>query len=149
MTDLIDEQRRNALGRQAARLVACIEKDLAAQQTVDVDITPAQKAVLIQLETTGNRITTLAQRLGTSKQAASKLVQEIENKGLVVRLPDPEDGRASVIQFTDKGRAIVDTTVSYFEELERQIAAEIGHEDLALVKAKLKRIADFLDPHGF
>lgn len=126
-----------------------IDRGLLAHQTVDFDVTPAQKAVLIQLETTGNRITTLARRLGTSKQAASKLVQEVEQKGLVERIPDPNDGRASIIQFTAQGRAVVEDTVSYFEDLEDQLAAEIGREDLALVKAKLKKIADFLDPDGF
>lgn len=145
----LDELRSNSLGRLTTRVVAAIERELATRQVVAVDISPAQKAVLIQLETTGNRITTLAARLGISKQATSKLVQELETKGLVARTPDPADGRASQIIFTASGLELVEGTVGYFRELEARLADEIGPEDLALVKSKLKAIARILDPEGF
>ncbi|WP_377190912.1 MarR family winged helix-turn-helix transcriptional regulator [Ruegeria meonggei] len=122
---------------------------MANQTSTGISTTRAQKAVLVQLESQGNRITTLALRLGISKQATSKLVQDLEGKKLVTRVPDPDDSRASLIQFTDAGKAVVETTVLYFEDLELKLGAQIGREDLNLVKAKLKQVANIMDPHGF
>ena len=147
--DRLDLRRSELLGRIVTRVAMGISNRVTAGSTSGVDVTAAQKALLVQLELKGSRVTTLAMRLGVSKQAASKLVHDLEGKGLVERVPDPEDKRASVIRFTDDGRHIVENTVAALERFEEAVALEIGPEDLALVKAKLKRIAALVDPHGF
>lgn len=146
---LLDEKRSASFGRLVTRIATRIQKDLAARPDQDLALTASQKSVLIQLEAKGNSAASLALRLGISKQATSKLVQDLEKKKLVFRQADPDDGRSSIIQFTEKGQNIVQDTVQYFENLEREISDELGKENLQLTKEKMTVIADFLDPHGF
>ena len=37
----------------------------------------------------------------------SQLIQRLERQGLVVRVSDPDDGRAALIDITDAGRALI------------------------------------------
>jgi DNA-binding MarR family transcriptional regulator len=53
------------------------------------------------------RIGSLAEAAGVSPPAMSRLVNHLEEHGLVVRRPDPSDGRASVVEATDAGRDVV------------------------------------------
>src|SRR5690242_15425598 len=49
----------------------------------------------------------LAQRMGMTKGAISKLADRLVVKGLVVRRADPEDGRAQSLALLPVGRALV------------------------------------------
>lgn len=54
------------------------------------------------------RLTTLAAREGISQPSMTQLIQRLERAGLVTRLPDPDDGRAALIDITDAGRTLLD-----------------------------------------
>ena len=54
------------------------------------------------------RLTTLAAREGISQPSMTQLIQRLERAGLVARLPDPDDGRAALIDITDAGRTLLD-----------------------------------------
>ena len=149
MKNNLDQRRAQALGRIATRMSLRFQRDLAERLSLDEDVSPAQKTLLINIEDAGTRVTTLAKRLNVSKQAASKLVLELEARDLVVRTPDPADSRAIVVSYTDTGRSIVEDTVGYFDEIEAQIAAHFGRGKLAKLRKEMKALADFLDPDGF
>lgn len=53
------------------------------------------------------RLTALAAAEGTSQPSTSQLVQRLERQGLVVRVRDPQDARASLIALSDAGRTLV------------------------------------------
>src|SRR5215467_472515 len=53
----------------------------------------------------GVRPGTLAERAGMSKQAMNQLLRSLEDLGYIVRSDAPEEGRARVIRFTERGRA--------------------------------------------
>lgn len=53
------------------------------------------------------RVTALAVRQGVTQPTMTTLVHTLERDGLVVRLPDPADGRASLVQLTDSGAQLV------------------------------------------
>ncbi|MGH3500594.1 MAG: MarR family winged helix-turn-helix transcriptional regulator [Nocardioidaceae bacterium] len=53
------------------------------------------------------RLTTLGAAEGVSQPSMSQLVQRLERQGLVVRIRDPQDGRASRIAISDAGRTLV------------------------------------------
>lgn len=148
-SDPLDTQRSASLGRLIARAHLRISSDLAKRSEIDRDLSPAQKSALVQLEVSGSRVTTLAKRLGVSKQAASKLVLDLEAKGLVHRTADPDDRRSAVIHFTPRGRTIVQDTVAYFDEIESRIAEEVGAAALSRLKTDMRTVADLLDPDGF
>lgn len=49
------------------------------------------------------RQSALAEAIGTDKPTMSRLVQELEEAGLVERSPDPSDGRAQLVRLTAEG----------------------------------------------
>ena len=53
-----------------------------------------------------SRLTALAAATGIAQPAMTQLVGRLEREGLVVRLIDPEDARATLVAITDAGRAL-------------------------------------------
>jgi DNA-binding MarR family transcriptional regulator len=47
-----------------------------------------------------------------SPAATTHRIQRLEERGLVVRRPDPADGRYGVVELTDSGRQLVDAAVT-------------------------------------
>jgi DNA-binding MarR family transcriptional regulator len=54
------------------------------------------------------RLTTLAAKEAVSQPSMTQLVQRLERLGFVTRLPDPDDGRASLVGVTPHGRTMLD-----------------------------------------
>ncbi|MBP1234374.1 DNA-binding MarR family transcriptional regulator [Arthrobacter sp. PvP102] len=52
-----------------------------------------------------SRATHLAARLGVSAPVLSRHIADLEEHGLVVRRPDPEDGRAQLVALSEAGAA--------------------------------------------
>jgi DNA-binding MarR family transcriptional regulator len=55
-----------------------------------------------------SRLTVLAAATGIAQPAMTQLVGRLERDGLVVRLVDPDDARATLVAITDAGRALRD-----------------------------------------
>jgi DNA-binding MarR family transcriptional regulator len=67
------------------------------------------RAVLRALRDDGpTRLTELACSTGVSQPAMTQLVGRMEREGLVVRLIDPEDARATLVEITGAGLAVWD-----------------------------------------
>jgi DNA-binding MarR family transcriptional regulator len=67
----------------------------------------APRTVLATLEEDGpTRLTALAAPNGVSQPAMTQLVGRLERDGLVVRLVDPDDARATLVDITPAGRAL-------------------------------------------
>ena len=54
------------------------------------------------------RLTAMATAAGISQPSMTELVQRLERQGLAIRLADPEDGRAALVDITHTGRALLD-----------------------------------------
>ncbi len=52
------------------------------------------------------RLTALAAATGVSQPAMTQLVRRLEREGLVTRLIDPEDARATLVAISDAGSAV-------------------------------------------
>lgn len=65
----------------------------------------------------------LARAMVLSPAATTHRIQLLEERGLVVRRPDPADGRFGVVELTEAGRALVDTAVTdHVATLDRLLA---------------------------
>ncbi len=69
------------------------------------DLRPAHGFAFVRLAGAGCTVGQLADHLGVTKQAASKLVDELARQDYVARSPHPDDGRAVLLVLSDKGRA--------------------------------------------
>jgi DNA-binding MarR family transcriptional regulator len=86
----------------------------------------------------GIRLTELAEKAGVTKQAMSELVIDLERLGYLERTPDPHDGRAKLIAFTDKGRAAVDAAMRAFEQMD----GALGERSVRSLRRGLLAILD-------
>jgi DNA-binding MarR family transcriptional regulator len=106
----------------------------------------AHNAVFVNLPADGLRLTDLADEAGISKQAMGELVDDLETKGYVERLPDPTDGRAKLIMWADRGRRAHEETLRVFEAIESEIALAAGADAVAALRSALLAIRAGLDP---
>ena len=89
----------------------------------------------------GSRLTELADRAGLTKQAMGDLVDQCEAWGLVTRHPDPRDGRARIVRFTDVGLAWLQAFKDAVAQAEAEFRAEVGDEVATVVAIGLEAYA--------
>ena len=123
---------------------AAVRADLARNGFGDV--APAHSALLRNLGEAGARPTELAAHAGVTRQAITKLVDELEQLDLVRRDPDPDDGRGVIVRYTDRGRAGVAIARKRMLALERAYAAQVGADRWAEVRSTLETLFGD-DPH--
>jgi DNA-binding MarR family transcriptional regulator len=89
----------------------------------------------------GSRLTDLAERSGLTKQAVGEAVAELERKGYMERVPDPEDGRAKIIKPTARGVDAALTGRRLFKEIEDEWGERYGEERVATLRECAEEIA--------
>lgn len=82
-------------------------------------ITMPAHLVFESLPPAGARLTTLAQRTGTTHQATGEVVADLVRRGYLTRVPDPADGRARLVVLTDRGRDLVRVALAEIAAIER------------------------------
>ena len=93
------------LRRTSGRMVEEITERMEASGFPD---SPARHyPVFENIDPAGTRLTVLAARAGITHQAMAQLVNELEQRRIVERRPDPSDGRARLVCLTSDGRMIV------------------------------------------
>jgi len=88
----------------------------------------------------GVRPTVLAERAGMSKQAMNRLLGSLEELGYLVRSSAPDEGRARIVRFTDRGHAAWKKVLDVLREIEREWQTELGAKDLSQLKRLLFRV---------
>jgi DNA-binding MarR family transcriptional regulator len=72
-------------------------------------LTPSQLSVLVTIEQNGPlRLGDLAAREVITPPTVTRLVASLQDRDLVIRASDPEDGRAALIEIAEPGRAVLD-----------------------------------------
>lgn len=100
--------------------------------------TRSADGVIIQHLVDGPRsVTDLAARMGVTQQAASKSVADLEARGYVARLPDPDDRRARRVTLTERGHAIVDAARRHRAAVDAEVAAQVGARRAAAARRTL------------
>ena len=115
---------------------AAVRADLA--QNGFGDVAPAHSALLREVGDDGARPSDLAAHAGVTRQAITKLVDELERLDLVRRDPDPDDGRGVIVRYTDRGRAVLGIARKRMLALERAWAAQVGADRWAEVRSTLE-----------
>jgi DNA-binding MarR family transcriptional regulator len=106
------------------------------------DFGNAKGTLLAQLDPDGTRLTTLAERLGITKQSASQLVTDLEQNDYVQRLPDPSDNRASLVRFTERGWQFCQDANRVRLELEAEYEAALGKDAMQNLRGLLEKLLE-------
>ncbi|MGH8892785.1 MAG: MarR family winged helix-turn-helix transcriptional regulator [Actinomycetes bacterium] len=132
------------LGEQMVRLTRAshaMRVQLAARGHDAVDW--AAYALLFQLVTEGpQRTSALADTACVDPSTVSRQVGELVRAGLVERVPDPEDGRASLLVATARGRAVHTHKRERRQRLFSRVVDGWPVEDVAALTALLGRFND-------
>lgn len=88
----------------------------------------------------------LARRMGISKQAVNQLVTELAGFGVIERVADPSDGRASLVRFTPKGKRSLFDGLAVLREIEGELRQQLGEARMDALHDALTRLNDALTP---
>jgi DNA-binding MarR family transcriptional regulator len=102
------------------------------------DLRDAHGAVFAFLPPAGTTLTELARRARITKQSMGELVRELEALGYLQRAPDPNDRRAKVIAFTDRGRQADRAGVRAVAMTERRWAQSCGADRIDILRTVLE-----------
>ena len=136
------ELRRQYIGRLLQRAYRA-SAELAATKLRErghPGLSLANTVALVHLDLEGTRINVLAERAGMTKQSMGQLVAELESLGYVSRLPDPTDGRATLIQFTEDGWRFLLDAAEVKREIEAEYASALGSEGLESLRVMLEKL---------
>ncbi|WP_408638537.1 MarR family winged helix-turn-helix transcriptional regulator [Paenibacillus baimaensis] len=86
---------------------------------------------------TGNEI---AEHLGVTKQAASQMIDYLEQHDYIERKPHPLDGRGKLVILTERGWSCIQTTEEIFISIEQRYADIVGEERMNMLKADLRSL---------
>lgn len=81
----------------------------------------------------------LAQTMVTSGTMTNR-IDRLESRGLVQRLPDPDDRRGVHVRITSEGRDRVDAALADLLQSERELLAGLPHKDQAQLSDLLRRL---------
>jgi DNA-binding MarR family transcriptional regulator len=93
----------------------------------------------------GTRVTELASKLGVTKQAVGQLVDDLQAYGWVERRPDPDDGRAKRVHFTEHGKASMLDGLQHLRSVEKQLTRALGKPVLTSLHDALLKLHDLLE----
>lgn len=99
--------------------------------------TLSQMAITRNLDVGGTRATEIARRAGITKQSVGELIGQLEDTGLIERIPDPDDKRARIVHFTAEGLAWLEAFEIAVKQSESEMREELGTAAFKLLKQGL------------
>jgi DNA-binding MarR family transcriptional regulator len=84
----------------------------------------------------------LAERMGMTRGAISKLADRLIAKSLLVRAADPDDGRAQTLSVTPAGRALVPGLAALADANDAEFFDHLAPDDRAALLRILRRIVE-------
>jgi DNA-binding MarR family transcriptional regulator len=91
------------------------------------------------------RLGELASTLGVDNSTITPQAQRLERDGLIVRVPDPNDRRASLLTLSRSGKALLTRMHTARREMLAELFTQWSESDLRKAAAGLREVADVLD----
>jgi DNA-binding MarR family transcriptional regulator len=120
-----------------------MERVVAAGHT---DITLAQARLLQRIGDDGSRVTDLADQAQVTKQTAKVLVDQLEQRGYVLRAADPSDGRARLVRMTDAGLEVCVVANRAAADVQAEWTRRLGKGQMAALRSALTDLRELTDP---
>ncbi len=135
-----------ALGELAARLRLAVGR---LHRRIRIDgresVPPLQLSALVTVEQHGPlRLSELARRESVTAPTMSRVLAALDEQGLVVRAPDPQDARGVLITLSDAGAARLDEVRSHRTALVARRLARLDADQCAVLTAALPALEALL-----
>jgi DNA-binding MarR family transcriptional regulator len=122
------------------RLQRVLDARLSRQPGV-VSLSGPRLRLLLTVEEAGRlRMGDLAADLGITARTVTTLVDALEREGLLVRLPDPTDRRATLLALTERAQAQFEQVRSLQMELGEELVAPLDQEQRRQLLDLLNRL---------
>ena len=125
----------------APLVLRAMRKELAAHEGVELSV-PQFRALRFVGRRPGDSLSDLAEHLGTSRPAASKLADRLAEVGLLTRATDPGDRRQALLSLTDRGRGALQAAHDAAEARLAERLAQLAPDDLELCAQALGTLRD-------
>jgi DNA-binding MarR family transcriptional regulator len=89
--------------------------------------------------------TRLGRGLMLSSAGMTSRIDRLERRGLVRRLPDPDDRRGVMVELTVQGLEIVDAAVAALAISDRELLERFEPQELALLEGLLRKLLGGLE----
>lgn len=122
------------------QLIDQLHDRLAAEGYTDVR--PTFGYVLLAVRDQSTTGADIALLLGVTKQAASKLIDVMEQGGYVKRQTHGDDARAKEVAITTRGRKFLATVESIYRELEAEWARVTSKRRVETLRSDLRRVVE-------
>ena len=135
-----------ALVEELADLFGKLKRKLRAQASAG-DLTPSQIAVLVHLDRAGpTTVSALARLEGVRPQSMGATVASLEDLGLVRGLPDPSDGRQTILSLTPKCESMIRSgRAARHQWLQRAISSKLTPQEQVQLRAALGLLNRIVD----
>lgn len=120
-----------------------LKADLEAALADEIGIGLADHEALINLKHRDGslRMTDIADLLILSRGGTTKLVDRLEQAGLVARVAAPDDRRVTMVEITDAGQETVSRSRAVLDRIiQERWASKIGDDDARTVLEVLRRV---------
>lgn len=118
-----------------------IKDRLLDQHLAPQGITAAQAKVLFMIAYRGqSRGCDIGHYLGVDASTVTRMLDRLEKKGLTVRIPSPEDRRATLIDLTDEGYAIISQSMPLAQNALAELTRGLEPDEFAMLKQLLRKV---------
>jgi DNA-binding MarR family transcriptional regulator len=126
------------INRVRVELIDAMDRELAR-----FDISAPQ---LIVLASVANReadsASSLCRSISYDPGAMTRMIDRLEQKGLVRRVPNPDDRRATNLELTTAGKVLFPQLLEAKETVQKQFLRGFSADDVALLEGLLNRMLD-------
>jgi DNA-binding MarR family transcriptional regulator len=105
-------------------------------------VTVAEWVLMRQLDAEALAPSSLAECMGMTRGAVSKLADRLIAKSLLVRTADPEDGRAQTLSLTRAGRSMVPKLAALADANDAEFFAHLAPKERAALLRTLRGIVE-------
>ncbi len=111
----------------------------------DTRVNGGEFDVLAALRRSGRRYrltpTDLSNALMVTSGGMTKRLSALENRGLIRREPDPNDGRSTTVSLTREGKRLVEATLPEHVANEQRLLSELSNKERAELAGLLETLA--------
>jgi DNA-binding MarR family transcriptional regulator len=143
-------QHHDHLGRLLRKAARAFEAELTArlQARGYPDIRPGHGALFANMDAAGTRAYELARRARMTQPSMAELIDDLEQKGYVVRREDPSDRRGRLVVPTERGRRHMEDARAIIAEIEHSWLERFGPDQGQALLEALRQLAADRSPTG-
>ena len=126
------------INRVRVELIDALDRELSK-----FDITAAQLIVLASVANKeAGSASMLCKSISYDPGAMTRMIDRLEQKGLIRRTPNPEDRRATNLEMTTAGSALYPQLLAAKESIQAQFLRGFGRDEVRILEGMLNRMLE-------